>query len=99
MTTQHLSALTMLLSRHTRRREFITLLGCAAAGADAARRRVHEPCIGRPRGAGAHWGIHAGPACAVRLSWETTDYTRYRQYSAELVALGPAVILCVAGAA
>src|SRR5215471_1746338 len=29
MTTQHLSPLTMLLSRHTRRREFITLLGGA----------------------------------------------------------------------
>src|SRR5215510_4963507 len=30
MTTQHLSPLTMLLSRHTRRREFITLLGGSA---------------------------------------------------------------------
>src|SRR5262245_8737968 len=30
MTTQPLSALTMLLSRHTRRREFMTLLGGAA---------------------------------------------------------------------
>ena len=29
MTTQHLSPLTMLLSRHTRRREFISLLGGA----------------------------------------------------------------------
>jgi putative tryptophan/tyrosine transport system substrate-binding protein len=33
MTTQHLSPLTMLLSRHTRRRrEFIVLLGGAAVG-------------------------------------------------------------------
>jgi hypothetical protein len=30
MTTQPQSPLTMLLSRHTRRREFITLLGIAA---------------------------------------------------------------------
>ena len=37
MTTQHLSPLTMLLSRHTRRREFIKLLGGVAAWPIGAR--------------------------------------------------------------
>jgi len=37
MTTQHLSPLTMLLSRHTRRREFITLVAGAVSWPLAAR--------------------------------------------------------------
>jgi len=44
------------------------------------------------------WTI--GSNVRIDYRWGTTDdYTRYHQYAAELVALSPNVILCVAGAA
>src|SRR5262245_23257690 len=43
------------------------------------------------------WTI--GSNVRIDYRWGTTDYARYHQYAAELVALSPDVILCVAGAA
>jgi putative ABC transport system substrate-binding protein len=43
------------------------------------------------------WTI--GSNVRIDYRWGTTDYARYHQYAAELVALGPDALLCVAGAA
>ena len=113
MTTQHLSPLTMLLSRHTRRRQFITLLGGAAAAWPLAA-RAQEP--GRLRLVGVimplaaddgeaqarnaaflqglqELGWTVGRNVRIEYRWAGGDAERVRRYAAELVALGPDVIL------
>src|SRR6266403_4250431 len=44
-------------------------------------------------------GWTVGSNVRIDYRWGTTDYARYHQYAAELVALGPDALLCVAGAA
>ena len=110
------SPLTMLFSRHTRRRDFVTLLGGAAAWPIAARaqqrggvRRIGvlmnfsaDDPEGQARVAAfmqglQEWGWAVGRNLRIDLRWGAGDAERTRTYAAELVALGPDVLLASGG--
>src|SRR5215208_347926 len=100
-TTQPLSALTMLLSRHTRRRAFITLLGGAAAAwsvpghAQQAARTIGY-ISSRSRQADAHLvaafrhglgeiGYVEGQNVAIEFRWAEGDYGNHEALTTDLV--------------
>src|SRR6516164_8216452 len=112
MTTQPLSALTMLLSRHTRRRDFITLIGGAAAWPLAARaQQPAMPVVGilgisAPDTIGDRLrafrlglkeaGYIDGENLAIDYRW--TQFDRFPELAADFVRKRVAVITTIAGA-
>src|SRR5262245_52733554 len=113
MTTQPLSALTMLLSRHTRRRQFITLLGGAALSWPlAARAQQAMPVIGYLHSASpepyspmvaafrqglAEAGYVDGQNVTIDCRWAEGQFNRLPALAAELVARRPAILVAAGG--
>src|SRR5262249_36948166 len=102
------SPLTMLLSRHTRRREFVTLLGAAAAAwplaahaqqqvpvvgfLDAGSPAERTPQVTAFRKGLAEGGYHEGQNVALEFAWAEGQYGRFGELAADLVRRGVKVI-------
>src|SRR5215813_3222597 len=112
MTTQPLSALTMLLSRHTRRRTFISLVGGAVAWPLAARAQQSVPVIGLLHSASAaafapflaalreglgEAGYVDGQNVRIEFRWAEGQYDRLPAMAAELVDQKVALIIAGGG--
>src|SRR6516225_5160975 len=107
MTTRPLSPLTMLLSRHTRRREFITLFGGAAtwslaAGAQQPRNRIPRIGVLWPnppatfdflRQGLKDFGYVEGQNVAFEFRWAEGKLDQLPEMAAELVRLQVDVIV------
>jgi len=103
------SPLTMLLSRHTRRRTFITLVVGAATWPLAARAQQQKtPVIGSLYGVSAvewagpmvgfrrglsEWGFDEGRNVAIEYRWAEGQFDRMPAMAADLVSRRVAVIL------
>src|SRR5262249_37015624 len=113
MTTQHLSPLTMLLYRHTRRREFIALLGGAAAWPLAARAQqraipvigflnnttpeTYEPFVASFRRGLGQIGYIEGQNVTIEYRWGRNEGNRLPDLAKELVQRDVTVIVASGG--
>src|SRR6516164_490305 len=109
MTTRPLSPLTMLLSRHTRRREFMTVLGGAAVAWPLAARAQQPGKVWR-MGFIAHghesfydalfeglreYGYEEGRNLIVERRHAQGQPERFKEFAAELVRLNVDIIIVV----